>query len=198
MAFTPFRPGQQSTQIQVIELQQTLLGALSGLLRLANNAWLTARNAANTANVNLVRMNASNQVEIGGDIGVLVPWTAFTPQLQQGTNLTTGVSKAKYCILGHTAIVQFRIQALQAGTAWSEIGVVGLPAALNVASYELQLLVGQYRYEDYGTSVTSGGVMMDYPGRYHFMLPNSTAVLGASALAVAVNDSLEVNCLYEV
>ena len=39
--------------------------AQSGLLRLPNNQWIAARNAANSADVNILRLNASNQIELG-------------------------------------------------------------------------------------------------------------------------------------
>lgn len=44
--------------------------AASGAIRLPNNAWITARNAANTGDVNLARVNTSNQVEIGANLSM--------------------------------------------------------------------------------------------------------------------------------
>lgn len=47
-----------------------------GAVRIPNNQYLAARNAANTGDVNLIRANASDQVELGGSVNVLGGLTA--------------------------------------------------------------------------------------------------------------------------
>jgi hypothetical protein len=79
--FSPIWRGKVPGSGYIIELQKAIrdfatsiatgfvaLGstpAQSGALRLTNNEAITARNAANTADVNVVRLNASNEIELG-------------------------------------------------------------------------------------------------------------------------------------
>ncbi|MCS7107738.1 MAG: hypothetical protein NZ902_06525 [Acidilobaceae archaeon] len=41
--------------------------AQSGVIRIPNNQWVTSRNAANDADINVIRVNTSNRVELGAD-----------------------------------------------------------------------------------------------------------------------------------
>ncbi|MBI2165690.1 MAG: hypothetical protein HYU29_04735 [Chloroflexi bacterium] len=58
----------------------------TGAVRLQNNAWVAARNAANTGDVNLVRVNAVDEPEIDGKLAI-VGGAAF---LSMGSNPATG------------------------------------------------------------------------------------------------------------
>lgn len=46
--------------------------ALTGLVRLANNGQITSRNAANSADINLLRLNSSDSVELNGINGLVI------------------------------------------------------------------------------------------------------------------------------
>lgn len=62
--------------------------ATTGQLRIPNNTWLTSRNAANSADVQIVGLNASNQIQIGA--------SQFVPVSSGGSQLgTTGLVWAK-------------------------------------------------------------------------------------------------------
>jgi len=45
--------------------------AQSGIIRIPNQQWITGRNAANSGDVSMIRVNASNQVELGADVNIL-------------------------------------------------------------------------------------------------------------------------------
>jgi prepilin-type N-terminal cleavage/methylation domain-containing protein len=45
--------------------------AQSGIIRIPNQQWIAGRNAANSGDVSMIRVNASNQVELGADVNIL-------------------------------------------------------------------------------------------------------------------------------
>lgn len=51
--------------VNVRDLQLGTNPAASGIVRLPNNAWITARNAANNADINLIQVDAKNHVAFG-------------------------------------------------------------------------------------------------------------------------------------
>jgi len=59
--------------------------AASGQIRLPNNAWITARNAANTGDVNMIQVNSSDQVVFGTSLGA---FTLGGPVTGNGQNIT--------------------------------------------------------------------------------------------------------------
>lgn len=63
--------------------------ALAGAIRLENATWIAARNALNSADVNIVRVNSSNQIEFGAEATTANPIvsTAGLPSLD--THLAT-------------------------------------------------------------------------------------------------------------
>jgi hypothetical protein len=81
----------------------------TGAVRLANAAWVAARNAANGADVNVIRLNSSNIIELG--VGASVNALTFVDGANISTGTTTGTkigttTSQKLAFFAATPIVQ--------------------------------------------------------------------------------------------
>ena len=89
-----------------VEIQLTHKGKIPLDLsaRLANNGWLIARNAADAANVNIIKLNTANAIELGTGMGshIVAPDTAPTANLQYAPKgyVDAQITANKYAGLG--------------------------------------------------------------------------------------------------
>ena len=88
--------------------------------RLNNNLFLIARNAANSANVNLLKLNASDIIEIGDNLS----WQTWVPTYTQPSTMTfTSVTTvaAKYAKIGKLVFFNIHAAGTTGGTATASI-----------------------------------------------------------------------------
>ena len=174
--------------INVFDLQLGTNPAATGIIRIPNNSWITARNAANTADINFIQVDANNHVAFGapsalvrakaqGNVTVLTTATWGLLALGGGTFYDTGgmvgasritvPNDGYYLIQGHisfpsNATAMRLISLRQNGTeiaATSVNAVNGTNSALE-ASATVWATAGQY-FEIWGYQ-NSGGDLTPY------------------------------------
>lgn len=102
--------------------------AASGLIRVPNaTAALSARNAANSADVEIVRVDASNVVVLGG---TGTP-NAVRVYSNATTNITTAINGTDEYVFSSTA-ADFKDNSLQFGTNPAATGLIRVPHGTNV------------------------------------------------------------------
>lgn len=114
-------------------------------LKLMNDIPLSARNAANSGNINILKLNASDKLETGSTLDL--NWQTFTPSAYGGTGrLTfTSVSEANnfYYRFGDMAFIHFRATGTTGDTTSTELTFT-LPLGLTAQAGNLELGVSVF------------------------------------------------------
>ena len=144
----------------------------------------------------------------GGDGAQISPsslaaeaWTAFTPTLTQSGAVTVTVTRARYMLMGKTAVVQIALIVTGSGTAGNDITIGSIPAAIAPLSPGANTcIVGVGMIQDAGT-INYGGLTAIAPtaSTVYFQPYNTSTRIGANpSFALAVNDIISCQLVYEI
>lgn len=100
--------------------------ARTGVIRLPNATCIRARNAADTADIDLVCTDASNNVIVGGVTVLTTASGTYTPTLFNGANVASSTPQVlQYLRLGNTVTVAGRVDmtATAGGGATTVLGI---------------------------------------------------------------------------
>jgi hypothetical protein len=107
---------------------------LNAFMRLPNNQTIVGRNAANSADVEMLRVNGSNRVALAG--AEVVPWTTYTPTItsQVGSITSAPIQNARWSRINNTVTVNVTFQIATISGAAGNIYVSIPVSAANYAS----------------------------------------------------------------
>ena len=171
MARLPTPGGDTGTWADVLNEYLEVSHAPDGTIGLANNTWAVARNAVDSADVNLIRLNTSDQIELGAAI---TSGTLGSPSLSVGP--TTALFDSGLWAWRRDVGIQSDLDTVGTGTAdsASENAVqihVRAPANSGIADHQkTALMVELSTYED-NTSLIAGGVPIEVRG----VIPNTNS-----------------------
>lgn len=167
--------------------------AQSGQVRLSNAEWVSARNAAGTADVNIARVNAADQVELN------LGYTNWTPTITQGVAVSVTVTEAVYSIIGETCHVQVKLAVTGAGTAGQQIVIGGMPTVAQPALFGAGVVAGTAHVLDSGTTNHTGDLMATSATQFKILVDENDDYLGATpSFALASGDTIGFSATYRV
>lgn len=139
-------------------------------IKLRNNQWLRARNAADSADINIIKVNANDLLELSSNVHV-----TKTLALTDNTTTTLGLTLAPASVIGadifysvkrvgsSTVVESGNLKLVFDGTAWEisneRIGDAGLSfsiSAAGVLSYTTTALAGHVSSNMYLLAITTG------------------------------------------
>lgn len=139
-------------------------------VKLRNNQYLRARNAADSADINVLKVNANDLIELGANVHI-----TKTLSLTNNTTTTLGLTLAPTTVVGATIFYSVKrvgsstvsesgtIQASYNGTAWEfspeRVGDAQVTFSINssgVISYTTSNLAGHISSNIYLLAVTTG------------------------------------------
>lgn len=133
---------------------------------------------------------------LGGTTGA---WVDFTPTMTQGVGLTITVTRARYMIMGKTAVVQMVLSITSAGTGGSSMVIASIPAAIAPAATGTNRICGTAHYSDGGAVFYVGAVQATTSSTLQFRTNASTSEFGANpAVTAASGDTMSLNLSYEI
>lgn len=94
---------------------------------------LVARNAANNADLPILKMTVSDQIELGGK--VIVPWANYTPTISADSGAFGSpctVNSARYQRINNTVVVNISFTVVAVGTAAGGIQITPPIASINI------------------------------------------------------------------
>lgn len=148
------------------------------------------------------RLNAilGNLLKLGGTTGLVPaaalavePWTAFTPGLYQGSNVTVSSALGRYSKIGRLATVWMRLTASSAGTATGLIQIYSVPAV--IAPISLNVMVGSFWFM--GASRNFGIALFDSSSQLHFFQVGVATGFGVADVTIANTNIIEMVLSYE-
>ncbi len=167
--------------------------AQSGLIRLPNDQWIAARNAANSADVNLAKVNASNVVEFGPMV------ETWTPVVVQSSIVSATVTEAKYILLGGFALVIVHLAVTGSGTAGNVISIGGQPTAIRPVVTGNAVHIGSATVNDNGTALYTGSLVAVTAIDWRIAAHNQVNYVGATpSFALANTDNISFIAFYRV
>lgn len=139
----------------------------------------------------------SNLKHIGHTAGLT--WVGFTPTLTQSGSVTVTVTRARYSIVGKTAIVQIALAVTGSGTGGNDISIGSIPAAITPAATGANMACGAAIVSDASVANYACTASMLSGPAVKFFTYNAAGYVGtAPSFALANTDSISCQLVYEI
>lgn len=122
--------------------------------------------------------------------------STWTPTITQSGAVTCTVTRAVYTLLGALVHTEVVLAVTGAGTIANAIKIGGQPAAIQAAAGRT---IGSFMLLDAGTAYYVGAVYINGVTDWQFFVHNAGSAVGtAPSFALANNDVIRFDCVYEV
>lgn len=164
--------------------------SVAGTLQMSNNNAVKGRNAANSADIDIAKVNASNRVEVAGE--EIISWTAWTPTItvQTGALESSTIVQARYrksgkMVEGHLT-VRLKNDGTGTGAGYVRLTTPATPAYASVA-------IGRGTYDGHALIVE-----INTAGYLQVTRTNSDSPIKAPGGSPNIDNYVVISFAYEV